>query len=165
MAAIDIVLVAVMIYAIVRGAMKGFIVSIASMFGVFISLFVAKNYGEDVMHFILSKVEWTAETNYIVSFVVVFLLMMILVRFGAIAVSKLANMVMLGWLDKLLGAVFTWVKYLVIISACLYVFDRINNHLHFASEEYLQSSALYQPVKSIAEYLVAQDFSDAKQPE
>ncbi len=165
MAAIDIILVAIMIYAIVRGAMKGFIVSIASMFGVFISLFVAKHYGEDAMHFILSKVEWTAETNYIVSFVVVFILMMIIVRFGAIAVSKLAKIAMLGWLDKLLGAVFTWVKCIVVISACLYVFDRINNHLHFASQEYLQSSALYQPIKSIAEYLVAQDFSDTKYPE
>ncbi len=165
MAAIDIVLVAIMIYAIVRGATKGFIVSVASMFGVFISLFVARNYGENVMHFILSKVEWTAETNYIVSFVVVFILMMIMVRFGAIAVSKLAKIAMLGWLDKLLGAVFTWVKCLVIMSACLYVFDRLNNHLHFTSQEYLQSSALYQPVKSIAEYLVAQDFSGTKQPE
>jgi membrane protein required for colicin V production len=57
---------------------------------------------------------------------------------------------MLGWLDKLLGGVFSWVKCLVILSVLLYSFGKINGYFHFVSDEYLSQTILYEPIRSIA---------------
>ena len=78
MAVFDIILIAIMVYAIVQGLMKGFVMSIASLLGVLVSLYVTKNYGPMLMDFVLSKIGWTAEVNTAVSYVIVFLVMTVL---------------------------------------------------------------------------------------
>lgn len=150
MAVFDIILIVIMVYAIIQGLMKGFVMSMASLLGIFVSLYVTKNYGPMMMDFILSKVGWTAEVNVAVSYVIVFFVMMILVRYAAILVNKLVKFAMLGWLDKLLGGVFSWVKCLVILSFLLYSFGKINGYFHFVSDEYLSQTMLYEPIRSIA---------------
>lgn len=153
MAALDIILIVVMLYAIVRGFMKGFVMTLASLFGIFISLFVAGKYGQTICSLILSKTDWTDEVNYYVSFIVVFLIMMLLVRYLAIMVTKLFHLMMIGWLDKLLGAFLGWVKCLAILSCMLYSFGRLNDHVHILSTEYLNSCTLYEPIKNLSHYV------------
>ncbi len=150
MVALDIVLLALMVFAIIRGLMKGFVMEIASMLGVLVSLFVAKNFGEALMGGILSFFGCQTEMNSIVSFVIIFLISMILVRFAAILIAKFLKFAMLGWLDKLLGGVAAWIKCLLILGVLLYTFDRINNFVHLFEKEDLEKSKLYEPIKSVA---------------
>ncbi len=150
MAALDIVMIALMIYFIVKGFMRGFVMEVASLFGIVISLYVAKWYGDALMSFILSATGWAAEVNHVVSFVVVFLLMLIAVRFGAMLVSRLVKLVLLGWLDKLLGAVFSWLKCVLVMSVLLFSFGKVNGYIGLVSNEYLSSTILYEPVRSLA---------------
>lgn len=150
MSALDITLLVIMVYAIIRGIMKGLVMEVASLVGIVVSLFVAKNFGESLMGKIVAFFGIETEVNSIVSFVIVFILAMILVRFLAIMISKLVKFAMLGWLDKLLGAIASLVKCLLILGAMLYSFDKVNNFIHFVSPETLAKSKLYEPVKSMA---------------
>ena len=150
MVALDIILIALMVFAIIRGLMKGFVMEIASLVGIVISIFVAKNFVETLLGWFVSIMGWQTEVNKMVSIVIVFLLSMLAVRFVAILISKVLKLAMLGWLDKLLGAVASLVKALLIMGVMLYAFDRVNQFVHLVSEETLQKSVLYEPVKSFA---------------
>ncbi|MBO7635961.1 MAG: CvpA family protein [Paludibacteraceae bacterium] len=150
MVALDIILIALLVFAIIRGLMKGFVMEIASLVGIVISIFVAKHFGETLIGWFVSIMGWQTEVNKMVSIVIVFLLSMLAVRFAAILISKVLKLAMLGWLDKLLGAVASFVKALLIMGVLLYSFDRVNHFVHFVSDETLGKSILYEPIKSLA---------------
>jgi membrane protein required for colicin V production len=57
---------------------------------------------------------------------------------------------MLGWLNKLLGAVFSLLKCSLIIGLLIMVFNSINNTFNLVAEEELAKSVLYPPLKDIA---------------
>ena len=80
MVALDILLLVLMIYAVVRGLMKGFIMELSSLLGIVVSLFIAKNYGESIVGGAISFLGWQTEMNYIVSFIITFIAAMIAVR-------------------------------------------------------------------------------------
>ena len=63
MVALDIILIALMVFAIIRGLMKGFVMEIASLVGIVISIFVAKNFGETLMGWFVSIMGWQTEVN------------------------------------------------------------------------------------------------------
>ncbi|MBR2261432.1 MAG: CvpA family protein [Paludibacteraceae bacterium] len=153
MFALDIILLALMVFAIVRGCMKGLVMEVASLLGIVVSAFIAKNYGVALMGGIVSFLGWQTEMNSIVSIVIIFLLSMLLVRLLAALVAKVLKIAMLGWLDKLLGGVAALAKCLMIMGVLLYAFDKMNNMIHLFEEEDLAKSKLYEPVKSVA-YIV-----------
>ena len=57
---------------------------------------------------------------------------------------------MLGWLNKLLGVIFSIVKYTLILGAVLIAFDWVNNELNIINGSYLDKSLLYRPFLNIA---------------
>ncbi|MCQ2208656.1 MAG: CvpA family protein [Paludibacteraceae bacterium] len=153
MIALDIILLAILVFAIIRGLMKGFVMEIASLVGIVIGLFIARNFGQDLVGWLVSATGLQVEINNIVSFVIVFVLAMILVRFAAILIAKILKFAMLGWLDKLLGGIASLIKCLLVMSVLIYSFDKVNNYLHIVSQETIAQSKLYEPVKSLA-YIV-----------
>jgi membrane protein required for colicin V production len=64
--------------------------------------------------------------------------------------TKIADVAALGILNKVAGAVFGAAKLALILSIVLIVFNKLNRTLPFVSEEKLQSSILYNPVKNFA---------------
>ena len=66
------------------------------------------------------------------------------------ALTKLADFASLGIINKLLGAVFGALKIGLILSVLLSVFEKLNNTLPFLEDKYIEESALYEPVKSLA---------------
>lgn len=150
MAAIDLILLAILAYALIRGMMRGFVMEMAGLFGIVISLFVAKNFSDLIMSKLLEAFGMQQETSHLVSFFIVFLLAMIGVRFLAALVNRLVSFAMLGWLNKLLGGIFSAVKYALILGVALYGFDKLNDYAHLISEETIAQSKLYEPIKSLS---------------
>ena len=50
------------------------------------------------------------------------------------------NLVLLGWLNKLLGVAFSLLKTALIVGLLIMLFSSINNNLHIVSEEVLAQS-------------------------
>jgi membrane protein required for colicin V production len=57
---------------------------------------------------------------------------------------------MLGWLDKLLGALFASLKFAIILSVLIYILNTLNTHLNFISQSTLSQSKVYTFVGKIA---------------
>ena len=61
------------------------------------------------------------------------------------------NLVMLGWVNKLLGVVFSFVKCALVTGLLIMVFNSINTSLDLVSAETLSESVLYTPLKDFAD--------------
>ena len=86
--------------------------------------------------------------------VIVFILMIIAVIVVMHLLGKVIKasikFVMLGWLDRLLGAVFALLKATLIIGILIILFNTLNTSFHIVDETVMEKSILYSPIKRIA---------------
>jgi len=145
----DIILIALLIFAFVRGLFKGFVMGLSGLIGIIASIYLAKFFSAPVILFAESFLGMSQKISPAVGFIIVFLVALLLFYFIAVLADKFISLIALGWLNKLLGGVLSFLKYLFIISALLNVFDFLNNNFDIISQETKQKSKLYAPVKKI----------------
>ena len=150
MSIIDIVLGALLLFGLIRGAMKGLFVEIASLCALVLGVFGAIHFSYFVADLLESKVDWDEKTMNIVAFAITFVIIVLAISLAGKALTKLADFAALGMLNKLLGGIFGALKIGLILSVLLIVFNKLNNTLPFMEEEQLEESILYKPVKSLA---------------
>lgn len=153
MIALDILFLIILAIGLIRGASRGLVMELSGLLGLIVSIFVAKNYSEVLMGKFFTFFGIQAEVSYFISFIIVLLLSLVVIHFLAILISRFIKLVMLDWLNKLGGAVFSGIKYLLILGAILYAFERMNNVVQLVEKEEIAKSKLYSPIKSTA-YLI-----------
>ncbi|MDC0006579.1 CvpA family protein [Winogradskyella sp.] len=150
MSIIDIVLGALLLFGLIRGAMKGLFVEVASLVALVLGVYGAIHFSGFAARFLESKVDWNEKTINIVAFAITFVIIVLAISLAGKALTKLADFAALGILNKLLGGVFGALKIGLILSVLLIVFNKLNNTLPFMEKEDLEESLLYEPVKSLA---------------
>ncbi len=89
--------------------------------------------------------------------VVAFILVLAVVSIATVLIgkliAKLIKVVMLGWLDKLLGIVFALLCTAVILGVLIVSFDALNTKFQMVSPERLDSTVLYSSLRSISWFL------------
>ena len=138
MSIIDIVLGALLLFGLIRGAMKGLFVEIASLFALVLGVFGAIHFSYFVADLIESKVDWDEKTMNIVAFATTFVIIVLAISLAGKALTKLADFAALGMLNKLLGSVFGALKIGLILSVLLIVFNKFNKTLPFMEEDELE---------------------------
>ncbi|GAL65175.1 CvpA family protein [Jejuia pallidilutea] len=150
MAVIDIILGALILFGIIRGFMKGLFVEVASLAALVAGVYGAIHFSNFAAEFLMEKVTWDEKYINIVAFAITFIIIVLAIALAGKALTKLANFAALGIINKVLGAVFGGLKIGVILSVILMVFSNLNNTIPFASDDDLEHSVLYEPVKSLA---------------
>lgn len=150
MAIIDIILGALILFGLIRGFMKGLFVEVASLVALVAGVYGAIHFSNFAAEFLLEKVSWDEKYINIVAFAITFIIIVLAIALAGKALTKLANFAALGIINKLLGGVFGALKIGVILSVIVMVFDSLNNTIPFTSDEDLEDSILYEPVKSLA---------------
>jgi len=150
MAIIDIILSALLLFGLIRGVMKGLFVEIASLGALVAGIYGAIHFSNFAAEFLDSKLDWEEKYINIVAFAITFVIIVLIIALAGKALTKLADFAALGVLNKLLGGVFGALKFGLILSILLIVFDNMNNTIPFADKEDLDDSILYEPVKGLA---------------
>jgi membrane protein required for colicin V production len=147
---LDIVLLALLLFGLIRGFMKGLFVEVASLVALVAGVYGAIQFSDFAASFLESKVDWNEKTVNITAFAITFVIIVLVISLAGKALTKLADFATLGILNKLLGGVFGALKIGLILSVLLIVFDSMNNTIPFADKDDLENSMLYQPVRSLA---------------
>jgi membrane protein required for colicin V production len=150
MSIIDIVLGALLLFGLIRGAMKGLFVEVASLVALVLGVYGAIHFSYFAAEFLESKVDWNEKTINIIAFAITFVIIVLVISLAGKALTKLADFAALGIINKLAGGVFGVLKIGLILSILLIVFNKLNNTLPFMEQDDLEESILYKPVKSIA---------------
>ena len=147
---LDIILLICFIPAVVQGLRKGFISQAISIVSLIVGLWLSARFASAVSVWIG---QWITASGQVLE-IVAFALILILVFLALGAIGKLLEatirLVMLGWLNRLLGVVFALLKTMLIVGLVIMAFNSLNVTFGFVKEEVLNQSMLYPPLKNLA---------------
>jgi membrane protein required for colicin V production len=123
---IDVILLFLMIFAILKGLRNGFIIAVFSFLGIIIGLAAAMKFSTVVAGWLKNSTNLTAAWLPFLSFAIVMIGVILLVRLGALFIQKALHMVMLGWLNKLSGIVLYAALYITVFSVLLFYAGKIH---------------------------------------
>ena len=149
MGILDIVLGLLLIYGLYKGLKNGLFVEIASIIALVAGLFGAIHFSYIAGDYLSNNMEWNERYINIASFIITFIIIVLVVQLAGKFLTKIADFAMLGLLNKLAGAIFGALKVAVILGALLVFFERANSSVNLVKSETLEESVLYEPIKEI----------------
>lgn len=147
---IDIILGIILIFGTVNGFMKGLFIEVTTLVGLVLGVYGAIHFSYFLGDFLKDSVSWDESMIQVVAFAGTFLIILIALVMLGKAMTKIAETIALGFFNKLVGAIFGFLKYALILSIVLIVYDEINASLRFLEKEKVKKSVLYEPVKNFA---------------
>jgi membrane protein required for colicin V production len=141
---IDIIFLAAMLMAVFKGLKNGLVIALFSLAGWAIGLFAAMKFSDVAAGYLKAYVNprWLS----IISFIAIFILVVILVRLGARLIEKAMELTMLGWANKLGGIFF----YVLLYAFILIFFIFFAYKFQLLNEETISSSKVYPWIKPLA---------------
>lgn len=110
----DIFVIIVLAFFFIKGAYCGFFEEISGIVAILVSVFILRNYGQDVSDFISSYV--SSSFNYPAAIILIVVTTFIVVALLAKILNKIMNVTFTGWINKLFGALFGLVKGLFLVG-------------------------------------------------
>lgn len=122
---IDIIFAVLLVLAVLRGYRQGLIIGLFSLFSIIIGLAAAMKLSTVVAGWIGRAVKVSDEWLPLISFIAVFIGVLLLVRLGARAIERSVETVMLGWLNKLAGIILYAGIYTLVFSVLLFYAEQM----------------------------------------
>jgi membrane protein required for colicin V production len=148
---LDAIVAVILILAIIKGYRQGLIVGLFSFIAFFIGLAAALKLSAVVADHLGRSVNVSDKWLPILSFAVVFLVVVILVRLGAKFIQKTVELAMLGWLNRLGGILLYAGLYILIFSILIFYADQIG----FIKPETKAESVTYNYIQPLVPKLMA----------
>lgn len=152
---IDIVLLVVALLAFMVGWRKGLIRGIGGVVALVAGLIVARLYASNLADVFSG---WWADMDekvmYIIAFAVVFLGANILVTLLARLLENIMKALLLGWANRICGAVLSLFVAAFMMSIVLNIYEFADKNHRLLSQEQIDESALYQPILKVLPQVV-----------
>ena len=100
---LDILAVIILIFAVIKGYQRGLIVGVFSFIAIIIGLAAALKLSAIAAGYIGKAINISDTWLPVISFAVVFIVVVLLVRLGANMIQKTVELSMLGWVNRLGG--------------------------------------------------------------
>ncbi|MBA4322754.1 MAG: colicin V production protein [Odoribacter sp.] len=147
---IDIIIIIVLGFAMIRGFINGLVKEVASLAALILGIWGAIRFSSYTAEKLYDYFDMSGKYVGIISFIVTFAIIVIIIHFIGLLVDKLIDAVALGFVNRLLGIVFGLFKSVLIMSVLLVVLNAINARRPFLPEEKIEQSMLYNPISDIA---------------
>lgn len=106
--------------SIIISMMRGAVRELLSILGWLAAFYVSKTYATQLIPLLPSDIP-TEQLRMLAAFTILFLAVLLVVNLLAIALSGLLKKIGLGWVNRFLGALFGFVKGLLIVSVLIFV--------------------------------------------
>lgn len=150
MSILDVILLICFIPALIQGLKKGFISQVISIVSLIAGVWMSFEFSTAVSAWLAQYVEASEKLLKIASFAIIMIGVFIILGIVGKSLEGILKFVMLGWLNRLLGVVFAFIKTGLVIGIVIILFNSLNNSLNLVSEDTLAQSVLYPPLKDMA---------------
>jgi membrane protein required for colicin V production len=123
---LDLIYALIIVFAIFHGYRRGLIVGLFSLVAVIIGLAAAMKLSIVAGIYISKVINVSEEWLPLISFIIVFILIVLLIRFGAKAIEKAIELAWMGWANKLGGIIFYAAIYTIVFSVLLFYAEQMN---------------------------------------
>ena len=124
--AIDIIFLLLIAVAVIKGMSRGFIVAIFSFLAIIIGVAAAMKLSYIVSAWLQNSFNTGKQWLPVLSFLIVFIAVLILVRWVANLIQAALNATMLGWLNKLGGIILYVLLFISVYSILLFYLTKMN---------------------------------------
>lgn len=136
---IDLAFLGLMVLAVFRGFQKGLIVAIFSLVAFIVGLAAAIKLSAVVANYLKDSVNVSAQWLPVLSFLAVFIAVVLLIRMAAKLIEASVEVAMMGWVNKIGGAFFYMILYTILLSVALFFLVQLN----IISEKTIKESVTY----------------------
>ena len=150
---LDIILLILLIPGVIRGISKGFLEQVVSLAGIVLSVYMAYHFSEPVCTWLAQYITVSDTVLRVIGFAVMLVGVLIIVMFFAKLLTKVADMASLGWINRVLGFVFSLAVSALILSILIILFDTVNTKFELVKSPVLTDSVLYGHLKDLG-YLI-----------
>jgi membrane protein required for colicin V production len=140
---LDLIFVIILVLAIFKGYRRGLIVGLFSFIALIVGLAAAIKLSAIVAGYIGKAVKVSDQWLPIISFAVVFMLVVLLVRLGANLIQRTIEIAMLGWVNRLGGIVLYAALYITVFSIVIFYAEQV----HLIKQETIDKSVTYSFVR------------------
>ena len=147
---IDIVILLCCIPALVQGERKGFVSQAVSLVSLILGAWLAFKFSEPVGNWLGSYLEFPGAVIHVVAFALILIAATVMLNIIGKSLEKFVKFIMLGWLDKILGAAFALLKVILLLGLVIILLDTVESILPIIPSKTFEESMLYEPVKGIA---------------
>ncbi len=150
---LDIILLIPLLWFGYNGYKKGLIIEVASLAAFILGLYFAFSFSDFTAGYL--KQYFTISPKYMaaVSFIVTFIGVVIVVLALAKLLEKVVNILLLGFLNKLGGALFGVLKGALFLSIVILIINYLDTGHKLIKPQAIKHSVFYEPVESLAPML------------
>lgn len=146
---LDFIILLCFIPAVISGLKKGFIAQVVAIIALVLGAWLSYRFSSAVSIWIGQWIEGSQQLLQIISFIIIFIVVVFALHMLGKAIEASIKIIMLGWLNKLLGVVFSMLKCMLIIGLLIMAFNAINETFSLVQESKLAESLLYNPIKNM----------------
>ena len=144
---LDIIIVVLLFYGIVKGFSNGIITEISNIISVFLAIYIGVHFSQ----LIYPQLQFDVLSEYsniipLIAFLIVFIVILVIVKSIGELINKITKQLALGFISRLLGAVFGMIKLLII---CGLILVPVTDY-ELIDKQIQESSILLTPLKRVS---------------
>jgi membrane protein required for colicin V production len=147
---IDIVFIIMLIMAVIKGWQRGLVIAVFSVIGLIVGIVAAMKLSALVAEWLKDSTSISAKWLPFISFAVVFIGAVLLIRLGANLLESTLEVALLGWANKLGGILLYIIIYTLAYSVLLFYAEQ----LKFINAESIQQSVTYAYIQPLGPWVV-----------
>lgn len=153
---IDLIVIVVLLYAFLKGFSNGLVNELASFLGLLMGAIISYSFSDDLSKIIDDYVDIDGQILNILSFILLFILTSLLFTIAGKYMTKLIKYISLGTINRLLGGIFSSLKFLIIIVSISMVINYFSELLaiEIIPSEQKNKSTVYPVLISIGDLLL-----------
>lgn len=136
--------------AAIQGVRKGFIAQIISIASIILGVWASARFASQASAWLAQYITASEQVLKVTAFAAILILSFVLLAMVGRILEMTFRLVMLGWLNSLLGALFSLVKAGLVVGLVIMTFCSLNNTFGLVSEDVLNGSVLFHPLKELA---------------
>lgn len=153
MNSLDLFLLIPIVLGFIFGLFKGLIKELTSLAAIVLGVFGAKLFAPDVSEILISKFDFSPKTATPIAYLVLFIAIAIGLHLLTKMLDKVFESMSLGGLNKLFGGLFCGLKYALIVSVLLNVFNALDSRFKILNAEKKEKSIVYIPLMKLSPIL------------
>jgi membrane protein required for colicin V production len=147
---IDILILIVIALGMIGGFINGLVKEVASFAALILGIWGAIRFSSLTAGKLYDYFDMSGKYIGVVSFIITFVIIVVIIHFIGLLVDKLVSAVALGFINRLLGIAFGFFKSILIMSVIFVVLNAIDTRRPFLPREKIEQSMLYNPISDIA---------------
>jgi membrane protein required for colicin V production len=147
---IDVFVLLLLVMAIYKGYSKGFVIAVFSVIALVVGIAAAMKLSVVVANYLQDHASLSGKWLPVLSFLIVFVSVVLLVRLGANFIEKTLKLALMGWLNRIAGMLLYLFVYLLLLSVLLFY----TQQLHLLDPETFQASKTWTYIRPLGPWAI-----------